>query len=218
MKKAFQVMLHELGEVNPTHAYCNGFRTSKDNEDPSWNTSLRPRELRRQLQLWKRFGRLHLIVFLLVRNIIKICENDMCYINTLDPLVVAGNQPNSSAGIQEHFDAGKIEEGNVQQYMLLPLWSTGLKDPQNAYADVTFEVKEFKFEVHVSPSSSDKIKKHDEKSKSEAKRKSPVEIYTGVKDLNSKFKEFTVNSTNGILITAVGPNSTKNTNSCSVAV
>nr|GEY02051.1 hypothetical protein [Tanacetum cinerariifolium] len=63
------------GEVNPTHAYCNGSRTSKDNEDPSWNTSSRPRELRRQLQLWKRFGRLHLIVFVLVRNIIKIYEN-----------------------------------------------------------------------------------------------------------------------------------------------
>nr|GEU56041.1 hypothetical protein [Tanacetum cinerariifolium] len=30
----------------------------------------RPRDLRRQLQLWKRFGRLHLIVFVLVRNII----------------------------------------------------------------------------------------------------------------------------------------------------
>nr|GEW97002.1 reverse transcriptase domain-containing protein [Tanacetum cinerariifolium] len=36
MKKAFQDMLHELGEVNPTHAYCNGSRTSKDNEDPSF--------------------------------------------------------------------------------------------------------------------------------------------------------------------------------------
>nr|GEW91602.1 hypothetical protein [Tanacetum cinerariifolium] len=41
MKKAFQDMLHDLGEVNPTHAYCNGSRTSKDNEDPSWNTSFK---------------------------------------------------------------------------------------------------------------------------------------------------------------------------------
>nr|GEZ27347.1 retrovirus-related Pol polyprotein from transposon TNT 1-94 [Tanacetum cinerariifolium] len=31
----------------------------------------RPRELRKQLQLWKRFGRLHLIVFVLVRNIVE---------------------------------------------------------------------------------------------------------------------------------------------------
>ncbi|GJV12427.1 hypothetical protein Tco_1353968 [Tanacetum coccineum] len=32
----------------------------------------RPGELRRQLQLWKRFGRLYLIVFVLVSNIAKI--------------------------------------------------------------------------------------------------------------------------------------------------
>ncbi|GJR12594.1 hypothetical protein Tco_0795246 [Tanacetum coccineum] len=31
MKKAFQDMLHELGEFIPTHAYYNGSRTSKDN-------------------------------------------------------------------------------------------------------------------------------------------------------------------------------------------
>nr|GEU87728.1 hypothetical protein [Tanacetum cinerariifolium] len=41
MKKAFQDMLHELGEVNPTHVYYNGSRTSKDNEDTSWSTSLK---------------------------------------------------------------------------------------------------------------------------------------------------------------------------------
>ncbi|GJS87995.1 hypothetical protein Tco_0770631 [Tanacetum coccineum] len=36
MKKAFQDMLHGLGEVNPTHAYYNGSCTSKDTKDPSW--------------------------------------------------------------------------------------------------------------------------------------------------------------------------------------
>nr|GEV40536.1 DNA-directed DNA polymerase [Tanacetum cinerariifolium] len=39
MKKAFQNMMHGLEEVNPTHAYYNGSKTSKDNEDPSWSTS-----------------------------------------------------------------------------------------------------------------------------------------------------------------------------------
>ncbi|GKG43175.1 hypothetical protein Tco_0479859, partial [Tanacetum coccineum] len=34
MKKAFQNMLHGLGEVNPVHAYYIGSCTSKDNEDP----------------------------------------------------------------------------------------------------------------------------------------------------------------------------------------
>ncbi|GJR37992.1 hypothetical protein Tco_1213676 [Tanacetum coccineum] len=43
MKKAFQDMLHELGEVNPTRAYYNGSRTSQDNEDLSWSTSFKTR-------------------------------------------------------------------------------------------------------------------------------------------------------------------------------
>nr|GEW30323.1 ribonuclease H-like domain-containing protein [Tanacetum cinerariifolium] len=43
---------------------------------------------------------------------------------------------------------------NVQQYVLLSLWSTSSKDPQNTDADATFEVKEHESEVHVSPSSS----------------------------------------------------------------
>ncbi|GKE68337.1 hypothetical protein Tco_1526409, partial [Tanacetum coccineum] len=30
-------------EVNPTHAYYNGSRTSKDNEDPTCSTSFKTR-------------------------------------------------------------------------------------------------------------------------------------------------------------------------------
>nr|GEU72906.1 hypothetical protein [Tanacetum cinerariifolium] len=59
--------------------------------------------------------------------------------------VVAGNQPNSSA------------------------------DPQNTDADTTFEVKEIESSVHVSPSSCDKTKKHDDKTKREEKGKSLVD-------------------------------------------
>nr|GEW04133.1 hypothetical protein [Tanacetum cinerariifolium] len=116
-------------------------------------------------------------------------------LNTLDPLgsgptwlfdidtltksmnyqpVIAGNQPNSSTGIQEYFDADKAGEGNVQQYVLFPLWSSGSKDPQNTDADTTFEVKEPKSTVHVSPSSSAKTKKHDDKTTKEAKEKIPA--------------------------------------------
>nr|GEZ70574.1 hypothetical protein [Tanacetum cinerariifolium] len=65
--------------------------------------------------------------------------------------VVAGNQPNSSAGIQGNFDA----------------------DPQNINLDAAFDVKENESAVHVSPRSSDKPKKHDKKAKREAKGKSP---------------------------------------------
>nr|GEX09411.1 putative reverse transcriptase domain-containing protein [Tanacetum cinerariifolium] len=108
--------------------------------------------------------------------------------------VVARNQPNSSAGIQGNFNAGKVGKESVftQRYVLLPLWSTGFKDPQNIVVDAAFDDKETESEVHVSPSSSDKLKKHDEKAKREAKGKSPV--------------EFTP-------VTAVGPNSTNSTNS-----
>nr|GFC14999.1 hypothetical protein [Tanacetum cinerariifolium] len=102
--------------------------------------------------------------------------------------VVTGNQPNSNAGIQEHFDVADAGEGNVQQYVLFPLWSTGSKDPQNSDADATFEVKDPEYEVHVSPSSR-------------------------VRNLSEEFEDFSSNSTNGVNaastpVTAVGPNST----------
>nr|GEU94001.1 reverse transcriptase domain-containing protein [Tanacetum cinerariifolium] len=86
--------------------------------------------------------------------------------------VVPGNQLNSSAGIQENLNA----------------------DPQNTDA-ITFEVKEPESAIHVSPGSYDKTKKHDGKTKREAKEKSPVEFP---------------------LVPAVGSNSTNSTNTFSV--
>nr|GEV13904.1 hypothetical protein [Tanacetum cinerariifolium] len=108
--------------------------------------------------------------------------------------VVAGNQPNSSAGIKENFNAGTVgkEPISTQQYVLLPLWSTSSKDPHNIDDDAAFADKENKSEVYVSPSSSDKPKKHDDKANREAKGKSHVDVTP---------------------ITTVGPNSTNNTNS-----
>nr|GFD47949.1 hypothetical protein [Tanacetum cinerariifolium] len=100
-------------------------------------------------------------------------------------LVTAGNQSYPSAGVQEQFDVKKAGEENVQQYVLFPLWSSGSKIPQNTDDDAAFEVKEPDFEgrkpeyeVHVSPSSSAQIKKHDDKAKTEAKGKNPVELST----------------------------------------
>nr|GEX03294.1 putative ribonuclease H-like domain-containing protein [Tanacetum cinerariifolium] len=131
--------------------------------------------------------------------------------------VFNGNQPNSGAGIQEHFDAGKAREGNVQQYMLLSLWSIGSKDPQNTDVDTTFEVKDLESEFHVSPSSSVKTKEHDDKTRKEAKGKNPIELSTGVRNLSEEFEDFPDNSINGVNaastpITTVGQNSTHNTN------
>nr|GEU67248.1 putative ribonuclease H-like domain-containing protein [Tanacetum cinerariifolium] len=134
--------------------------------------------------------------------------------------VVAGNQPNSSTGIQEHFDAGTAGEGNVQQYVLFLLWSTGSKDPQNTDVDTTFEVKEPESEVHVSPRSSAKTKKHDDKTKREDKGKSPIELSTGVRNLSEEFEYFFDNSTNEVNaastpVPVVGQNLTNNTNTFS---
>nr|GEU39336.1 putative ribonuclease H-like domain-containing protein [Tanacetum cinerariifolium] len=136
--------------------------------------------------------------------------------------VIAGNQPNSSVGIQGNFDVVVKEAESAQQYVLIPLWSTGSKDPQNTDADAAFDDTENESEVHVSLSSSDKPKKHDEKAKREAKGKSPVELYIVVKDLSDEFEEFSVNSTNRVnaasaLVTVVDPNSTNNINNFNAA-
>nr|GEX07510.1 hypothetical protein [Tanacetum cinerariifolium] len=125
-------------------------------------------------------------------------------LNTLDPLgsgptwlfdidtltmsmnyqpVTTGNQSNLSVGIQEQFDAEKAREENVQQYVLFPLWSSG-KKPES--------------EVHVSPSSSAKTKKHDDKTKRKAKGKSHVELSTGFRNLTEEFEDFLDDSTNEV--------------------
>nr|GEY37845.1 ribonuclease H-like domain-containing protein [Tanacetum cinerariifolium] len=95
-------------------------------------------------------------------------------------------------------------------------------DSQNTNADAAFDVKENESKVHVTPSSSDKTKKHDEKAKREAKGKSPVDLTTRVRDLSAEFKEFSVNSTNRVNVasapvTVVGPNSTNSTNNFNAA-
>nr|GEU61083.1 retrovirus-related Pol polyprotein from transposon TNT 1-94 [Tanacetum cinerariifolium] len=106
--------------------------------------------------------------------------------------VVVGSQPNSSA------------------------------DPQNTDADATFEVKEPESTVHVSPSSSAKTKKHDDKTKREAKGKSHIELSIGVQTLSEEFKDFSSNSTNWVnaastSVTTVEPNSTNSTTTFTAA-
>nr|GEW14607.1 hypothetical protein [Tanacetum cinerariifolium] len=143
--------------------------------------------------------------------------------------VLSGNQINPSACIQEHFDAEKAGEGNVQQYVLFPLWSSGSKDPHNADDATNFEVKEHEFEVkepestvHVSPSSSAKSKKHDDKTKREAKGKSHVELSTGFRNLSEEFEDFSNNNINEVnadstLVLAIGQILTNSTNTFSAA-
>nr|GEU55526.1 hypothetical protein [Tanacetum cinerariifolium] len=143
--------------------------------------------------------------------------------------VVAGNQPNDHAGIKENFDAGKVgkETVSTQQYVLLPLWSTGSQDPQNTaddVADAAFDVKENKNNVYVSANKSHKSdnKKHNEKAKRDDKGKSHVDSPTGVRDLRHEFEEFSFNSTNRVNavsapVNAAEPNSTNSTYSFNTA-
>nr|GEU82683.1 reverse transcriptase domain-containing protein [Tanacetum cinerariifolium] len=143
--------------------------------------------------------------------------------------VTAGNQSNPSAGVQEQFNVEKAGEENVQQYVLFPLWSSGYKDPQNTDDDVAFEVKEPEFEgkkpefeVHVSPSSSAKTKKHYDKTKRETKGNSPVELSTGYRNLSAEFEDFFDNSINEVNaastpVLTIGQISTNSTNTFSAA-
>ncbi|GJV40518.1 hypothetical protein Tco_1418958 [Tanacetum coccineum] len=64
VKKLFKTACLGWGEVNPTHAYYNGSRTSKDNEDPGWNTSFKTRRTQKTTSaveaLWKTILRCYL--------------------------------------------------------------------------------------------------------------------------------------------------------------
>nr|GEX95360.1 uncharacterized mitochondrial protein AtMg00810-like [Tanacetum cinerariifolium] len=84
--------------------------------------------------------------------------------------------------------------------------------------DAAFDVKENENEVCVSPSESDKTKKHNDKAKRDDKGKSPVDSPTGVRDLRAEFEEFSVNNTNRVNavsapINVVRLNLTNSTNS-----
>nr|GEU52140.1 putative ribonuclease H-like domain-containing protein [Tanacetum cinerariifolium] len=133
------------------------------------------------------------------------------------------NQPNIAGnGPTWPFDIDTLSQSMNYQPVVTGNQPNHNADPQNIDADVSFDVKENESEVHVSPSSRDKPKKHDEKAKREAIGKSHVDLSTGVRDLRDEFEEFFVNNTNGVNaasapVTAVGPNSTNSTNSFNVA-
>ncbi|GKF04538.1 hypothetical protein Tco_0035206, partial [Tanacetum coccineum] len=63
-RNLFKTCCMDWGEVNPTHAYYNGSRTSKDNEDPGSNTSFKTRRTQKTTSaveaLWKTILRCYL--------------------------------------------------------------------------------------------------------------------------------------------------------------
>nr|GEW37852.1 hypothetical protein [Tanacetum cinerariifolium] len=89
--------------------------------------------------------------------------------------VTAGNQSNPNACFQDKFDAEK----------------QGRKEHE-------FDEKKPKSEVNVSPSSSAQSKKQDDKTKREVKGKSPIESFTGYRDLSAEFKDLSDNSINEV--------------------
>nr|GEW58653.1 putative ribonuclease H-like domain-containing protein [Tanacetum cinerariifolium] len=111
---------------------------------------------------------------------------------------------------------GKVDEGFLVGY-------------SNTDGDAAFEEKEPEFKgrkpeskVYVSSSSSVQNKKHDDKTKREAKGKSPVESLTGYRNLSAEFEDFSDNSINevnaaGNSVPAVGQNFTDSTNTFSAA-
>nr|GEW77215.1 putative ribonuclease H-like domain-containing protein [Tanacetum cinerariifolium] len=143
--------------------------------------------------------------------------------------IIAGNQSNPSAGFQDKFDAKKAREESDQQYVLFLVWSSGSINPQNTNGDAAFDEMEPEFdekktesEVNVSLSSSAQSKKQDDKTKREAKGKSPVESFTRYRDLSAEFEDLSDNSINevnaaGTLVPTVGQISSNSTNTFSAA-
>nr|GEW97837.1 putative ribonuclease H-like domain-containing protein [Tanacetum cinerariifolium] len=100
---------------------------------------------------------------------------------------------------------------------------------QNYDGDASFDGKEHdidgkkpEYEVILSPSNSAQSRKQDDKTKKEAKGKSPVESFTKNRDLSAEFKDYSDNSSNevnavGSIVPTVRQNSSNSTKPFSVA-
>nr|GEW41378.1 ribonuclease H-like domain-containing protein [Tanacetum cinerariifolium] len=113
--------------------------------------------------------------------------------------VTIGNQTIPSAGFQDKFAAEKVGEEIDQQYVLFPVWSFGSTNPQNTDGDAAFDEKKPESEVNISLSSSAQSRKQDDKTKKEAKGKSPVESFTRYRDLSVEFEDCSDNSINEVI-------------------
>nr|GEX04506.1 putative ribonuclease H-like domain-containing protein [Tanacetum cinerariifolium] len=143
--------------------------------------------------------------------------------------VTAGNQPNSGAGFQENFDAKKAGEEVNQTYVLFPVWSAGFTNPQNNDKDAPVDGKEHDVDakksesvVIHSSSSSAQTRAQVDKTEKENKGKSPVESFTGYRDLNVEFEGCSNNSSNevnaaGSTVPTVGQNFINSINTFSAA-
>nr|GFC93786.1 hypothetical protein [Tanacetum cinerariifolium] len=116
--------------------------------------------------------------------------------------VIAENQSNTHAGFQDTEKAG--EEG-TQTYVLFPVLSDGSTNSQNNNKDAHADGKEHDDDIQksVSPyihssSSSAQTRKQVDKTENKDKGKSPGVTITGFRNLNTEFKEYNNNSSNGV--------------------
>ncbi|GJW70250.1 hypothetical protein Tco_0127167 [Tanacetum coccineum] len=158
MKKAFQDMLHELGEVNPTHAYHNGSRTSKDNEDPSWSISFKTRRTQKTSSALKDFI---CVVIIFDRNIIqgdtqedKLSTAMMKNTRIGSRDVGFGREKQAKKNLKASYGVttpqelhsimaeGDIDNLTIEQYLALTRWNQapGVVKPDNK-GNVNFEIK-----------------------------------------------------------------------------
>nr|GEV94017.1 hypothetical protein [Tanacetum cinerariifolium] len=139
------------------------------------------------------------------------------------------NQSNSSAGFQDTFDANKAGEEVTQKYVLFPVWSDGSTNHQNNDKDALVDRKEHDVDIQNSmsdvihsSSSSAQTRKQADKTEYENKGKSPIESFTGFRDLNPEFEECSNNSSNEVnaassTVPTIGHNFINSTNIFSAA-
>nr|GEX18369.1 hypothetical protein [Tanacetum cinerariifolium] len=92
--------------------------------------------------------------------------------------------------------------------MLFPVWSTGSLNPQNKEGDAAFDRKEHDAEepesaVNLSSNSSALSGEQDDMTKKKDQGKSPVKYFTGNRELNADFKDYSEDSSNDV--SAAGP-------------
>nr|GFB96994.1 hypothetical protein [Tanacetum cinerariifolium] len=118
------------------------------------------------------------------------------------------------------------DEAN-KQYMFVPVWSTGSTNPQNKERDATFDGKEHDAEkpestINLFPSSSALSGEQDDMTKKKDKGKSHVDYFTGNRDFNEDFEDYSEDSGNdvsaaGPIVPTAGQNYSNNTNPISAA-
>nr|GEX55703.1 putative ribonuclease H-like domain-containing protein [Tanacetum cinerariifolium] len=126
------------------------------------------------------------------------------------------------AGFQEEFDAGETREEANHQYMLFPVWSTGSTNPLNKEGDATFDGNEHSTEhpestVNLSPSSGALSREQDDITKKRDKGKSLVDYFTGNRNFNEDFEDYSKDSSNDVnaaslIVPIAGQNYSNSTN------